>query len=68
MLDLLVRRNDLGKQFFTSVYKNQPVGRVFDFLNEESSLLDEARIIFSSRPRKELIRSVSRVLRYWLGF
>jgi lycopene beta-cyclase len=68
MLDLLVRRNDLGKQFFTSVYKNQPVGRVFDFLNEESSLLDEARIIFSSRPRKELIRSVSRVFRYWLGF
>lgn len=63
MLDLLVRRNDLGKQFFTSVYANQPIHRVLDFLNEETGLLEEMRIILSSQPRWELLRSVGRVMR-----
>jgi lycopene beta-cyclase len=63
MLDLLVRRNDLGKLFFTSVYKNQPIERVLDFLNEESGIPDEARIILSSQPRVELLKSVMRVMR-----
>jgi lycopene beta-cyclase len=63
MLDLLARRNDLGKQFFTSVYANQPIHRVLDFLNEETRLIDEVRIILRSQPRMELIRSVWRVLR-----
>ena len=63
MLDLLVRRNDLGKLFFTSVYRNQPIERVLDFLNEESNIYDEAKIILSSEPRAELLRSVMRVLR-----
>lgn len=62
MLDMLVRRNDLGKQFFTSVYAHQPIARVLDFLNEETGILDEARIILFSQPRSELIRSVRRVL------
>ena len=57
LLDLLSRRNDIGSAFFTSVYRHNPIDRVFRFLNEESSLLDELRIIRRSVPRKELIRS-----------
>jgi lycopene beta-cyclase len=60
MLDLLQRCNDVGAAFFTSVYQNNPIDRVFRFLNEESSLTDELQIIHKSTPRKELIRSVGR--------
>ena len=62
VLDVLQRRNDLGAAFFTSVYKHNPIDRVFRFLNEESSLPEELQIIRSSYPRKELIRSVGRAL------
>jgi lycopene beta-cyclase len=60
LLDVLYRRNDVGAAFFTSVYKHNPIERVFRFLNEESSLTEELQIIRKSTPRKELIRSVGR--------
>jgi lycopene beta-cyclase len=62
VLDVLQRRNDVGAAFFTSVYKHNPIARVFRFLNEESSLPEELRIIRKSTPRAELIRSVGRAL------
>jgi lycopene beta-cyclase len=60
VLDVLQRRNDVGAAFFTSVYKHNPIERVFRFLNEESSLTEELQIIRKSTPRLELIRSVGR--------
>jgi lycopene beta-cyclase len=60
LLDVLYRRNDVGAAFFTSVYKHNPIERVFRFLNEESSLTEELQIVLHSAPRKELIRSVGR--------
>ena len=60
MLDVLYRRNDVGAAFFTSVYKHNPIERVFRFLNEESSLVEELQIVRHAYPRKELIRSVGR--------
>ena len=60
MLDVLQRRNEVGAAFFTSVYKHNPIDRVFRFLNEESSLIEEMQIIRRSAPRNELIRSVGR--------
>ncbi|MFN5622089.1 MAG: lycopene cyclase family protein [Flavobacteriales bacterium] len=60
MLDVLYRRNDVGAAFFTSVYQHNPIERVFRFLNEESSLVEELQIVRHAYPRKELIRSVGR--------
>lgn len=60
MLDVLYRRNDVGAAFFTSVYRHNPIERVFRFLNEESSLVEELQIVRHAFPRKELIRSVGR--------
>jgi lycopene beta-cyclase len=62
VLDVLQRRNDVGAAFFTSVYKHNPIDCVFRFLNEESSLTEELRIIRKSTPRSELIHSVGRAL------
>lgn len=62
MLDVLYRRNDVGAAFFTSVYKHNPIERVFRFLNEESSLVEELQIVRHAFPRKELIRSVGRAV------
>jgi lycopene beta-cyclase len=60
LLDVLYRRNDVGADFFTSVYQHNSIERVFRFLNEESSLTEELQIVLHSSPRKELIRSVRR--------
>jgi lycopene beta-cyclase len=57
VIDMLQRRNELGAVFFTSVYSKQPVERVLRFLNEESQLSDEIKIILRASPRKELMRS-----------
>jgi lycopene beta-cyclase len=58
VIDMLQRRNDVGSEFFTSVYRKQPVERVLRFLNEESQLSDEIKIILRASPRRELMRSV----------
>jgi lycopene beta-cyclase len=60
LLDVLNRRNDVGAAFFTSVYQHNAIERVFRFLNEESSLVEELQIVRHAYPRKELIRSVGR--------
>jgi lycopene beta-cyclase len=62
VLDVLQRCNDVGAAFFTSVYKHNPIDRVFRFLNEESNLIEELQVVRRSTPRKELIRSVGRAL------
>ncbi|MFM9006660.1 MAG: lycopene cyclase family protein [Flavobacteriales bacterium] len=62
MLDLLVRRNEVGAAFFSSIYRYNPIDRVFRFLNEESRFTEELQIVRRSTPRKELIRSVGRAV------
>jgi lycopene beta-cyclase len=62
VIDMLQRRNQVGAEFFTSVYSKQPVERVLRFLNEESQLSDEIKIILRASPRKELMRSVRTAL------
>ena len=62
VLDVLQRRNDVGAAFFTSVYKHNPIERVFRFLNEESSIGEELQIVRHASPRNELMRSAGRAL------
>ncbi len=62
VLDMLQRRNDVGAEFFTSVYRRNPIDRVLRFLNEESTLADEIKVILKAYPRRELMKSVGNTL------
>lgn len=62
MLDMLCRKNELGSEFFTSVYRHQNISSILDFLHEESSILEEIKIVLQSSPRVELLRSVRNVV------
>lgn len=44
-LDLLEKHNELGEDLFTSMYSKNSIQQIFRFLDEESSLLEEIRII-----------------------
>jgi len=68
VLDVLKRRNDLGALFFTRVFKSNPIEVVFDFLNGESKLGQELRLIFYSKPKLQLMYSVFRYMMRRLGF
>jgi lycopene beta-cyclase len=62
VLDMLERRNDVGAEFFTAVYRRNPIDRVLRFLNEESTLADEIKVILKACPRRELMKSVGNTL------
>ena len=47
MLDVLDKENEYGEKLFYKLYKNNNIQRIFRFLDEESSLWDEFRIVLS---------------------
>jgi lycopene beta-cyclase len=68
VLDVLKRRNDVGAAFFGRIFETNPIHVVFDFLNGQSTLSQEIRIIARSRPRLQLVYSVLRYVWGRLGF
>ena len=59
-LDILQNRNELGEEIFTDMYLKNPASRIFRFLDEETSLPEDIKIISSFRPgpfQKALFRN-----------
>jgi lycopene beta-cyclase len=50
-LDVLYRNNELGPSVFSDMYRKNPPDRIFRFLDGESSLIDDLRIISSFDPK-----------------
>lgn len=46
-LNVLASRNELGEEIFTQLYTKPPIQSVFRFLDEESTLLEDFKIMFS---------------------
>ncbi|MEM6735541.1 MAG: lycopene cyclase family protein [Bacteroidota bacterium] len=61
LLGVLKERNDLGEEIFEKLYTKQPIQSLFRFLDEQSTWLEDVRIMFSlNKPifRKKLIESL----------
>ncbi len=50
LLDILEKRNHIMPKIFSDIYANNPIDRVFRFLDGESSLWDDLKIMNSVRP------------------
>ncbi|BAJ63521.1 lycopene cyclase family protein [Anaerolinea thermophila] len=50
LLQILYRQPQTGKAIFTALFKNNPPQRIFRFLDEEGSLLENIRLIASLPP------------------
>ncbi|NPV77098.1 MAG: Lycopene cyclase [Anaerolineae bacterium] len=50
MLQLMYRRGDLMHSIFTDLFRNNPIDRLFRFLDEESSWLDDLLVKSSLNP------------------
>ncbi len=50
LLQLLERRGDLGAPVFTALFRNNPIDRIFRFLDEESSLMEVLQVMASLPP------------------
>lgn len=49
-LDLLNRRNEIGPDLFSAMYRNLPAHLIFKFLDEKTTLPEEIRIVSAFRP------------------
>ena len=56
MLELMGNHPQKGVDFFMQIYKEQPIERVFRFLDGHSSFWDELVIMWRARPRIALTR------------
>ena len=45
MLDVLDNHNERGHLLFQNLYKKNPIGRIFSFLDEETSIIEELKIM-----------------------
>lgn len=52
LLDILKNKNELGEELFTSMFSKNPAKKIFKFLDEETSLLEDVKIFstFRSKP------------------
>ena len=55
-LDVLYRKNEMGAEIFSTMFQKNPVDRIFRFLDGESSISEDLKIIWSV-PKKEFIKS-----------
>jgi len=46
-LDVLVNHNELGESIYTDMYEKNPIQQIFKFLDEETSLWEDFKIIIS---------------------
>ncbi|TVZ27456.1 lycopene beta-cyclase [Gillisia sp. Hel_I_86] len=60
-LDVLHRNNELGEQVFTKFYSNNTPQEIFKYLDEETNILEELKIMFSIY-HPEFVRSFFRKL------
>ncbi|WP_282044464.1 lycopene cyclase family protein [Winogradskyella flava] len=51
-LDVLANHNDEGSALFSSMFRKANVKNIFKFLDEESSLFEDFKIIFSVPPKR----------------
>jgi lycopene beta-cyclase len=61
-LDVLYRHNEAGSQIFTSIFKNNKIKNVFNFLDEKSSLWTDIRIMTKTKPTFLFIKSAVRCI------
>ncbi len=59
LLDVLENENGQGERIFAATYKNNPPKRIFNFLDEQSSLFEDLLYIFSL-PKWPFIRAFFR--------
>ena len=45
LLNILLRKGELGQQIFTQLFRKTPIQRLFGFLDESADLLDNLRVI-----------------------
>lgn len=65
-LDLLNRQNEIGPELFSSMYTRLPAHLIFKFLDEQTSLLEDIRIVSAFRPWPfiaSLFRNIATVAR-----
>ena len=63
-LNVLTNHNHLGVDIFSTFYQKHPVERIFRFLDSESSLAEDLRII-NSLNRKEFRKAFSSIAKFW---
>jgi len=63
-LDILQNRNELGREIFSAMYYNNRTSLIFEFLDEETSIPEDIRIIssFQPAPFREALK------RHWRSF
>ncbi|MEM6829458.1 MAG: lycopene cyclase family protein [Bacteroidota bacterium] len=63
-LNVLVRVNKIGVEVFSTFYTKHPVPRLLRFLDSESALSEDVKIIFSLN-RKEFRRALVALFKFW---
>ena len=61
LLDILYRHNELGSPIFSSLFKKGNPALVFKFLDEETSLLQDVKVILKC-PKMPFIKALFRVI------
>ena len=63
-LDVLNRRNDLGSKVFSNLFQNGNPTLIFKFLDEETSFLEDLKVIWKC-PKQLFIRALfGRIFRW----
>ncbi|MDO7884786.1 lycopene cyclase family protein [Hymenobacter cheonanensis] len=62
LLDIMQRRGEMTRDIFQQLFEHNPVGRIFQFLDEKTSWADNLRIMNSVAPGP-FMRSIGHVLR-----
>ncbi|MGB3775933.1 MAG: lycopene cyclase, partial [Leeuwenhoekiella sp.] len=60
-LDVLYRKNEDGNRIFEAMFKNNPTDKIFRFLDGESTLAEDLKIIWSL-PKKEFMKAFFKTL------
>ena len=61
LLDILYRHNELGSAIFSSLFKKGNPNLIFKFLDEETTLIEDFRVILKC-PKIPFINALFRVL------
>ncbi len=61
-LEILQNKNYLGKELFSVMYKKNPVWRIFRFLDEETTLKEDIKMMSDFNPRP-FIKAMVKVIR-----
>ena len=60
-LDVLANHNEEGAKLFSSMFKKSKIENIFKFLDEESSLLEDLKIILSVPPKRFIQAFIKRL-------